>query len=275
MDLFQPTASGSLSSFMARHLFDAAKRIPRFLRYAGPLSIVVVITCWVFLIAIGFALVFWIGFPEGFRSPVPMPRGAGERFWTLLYFSIASLTTLAAGDLTAGATWIRLVSAIESVIGISLVTASATWIILIYPALGRMRSLSRRTSSLMRARKETGIDLFAGDIETLLGDLASEVIRVRIDLIYFPVIYYFRSETGHSSLASALLELTGLSAAASHEKRSEPVRLSSSLLNVALSDIAETLRTRSHSCGADKKPEAVFEAVRADHLERTPTGQNG
>jgi hypothetical protein len=245
-----------------------AKRTPRLLHFAGPLCIVIVIFCWIFLIAAGFALTFWASFPSGFSGPRLGYEGPFERFWTMLYFSIGSLTTLASGDLVPRADWIRMVAAVESVIGISLVTASATWIILIYPALGRMRFLSRRTSSLIRAQKQTGIDLFAGNMENLLGDLAGGVIRVRVDLIYFPVIYYFRTDTEGSSLASSLLELSKLSKRASHEKCSEAVRLSSALLSVALSDIAETLSGRFLPKGERRDPTAVFESVRRDHMEK-------
>jgi hypothetical protein len=78
-----------------------------------------------------------------------------------------------------------LLGRVQSAIGISLVTASATWIILIYPALGRMRALSRRISSLMRARDQTGISLAAVNVEGLWSNpaLARHPRPDRFDLL--------------------------------------------------------------------------------------------
>lgn len=266
MDLFQPSAAGSLSSFMGRRMFEISKRVPSTLSFVGPLCIVVVIVCWVFLIASGFALVYWGRFPGSFNTPRGPWPDAIHRFWTVLYFSLSSLTTLASGELSPRGDWVRILAAVESLIGVSLVTASATWIILVYPALGRMRCLSRRAWTVVRAHRETGIDPISQNAENLLNEMAVAVIRVRVDLIYFPLIYYFHTETQGTSLAKSLTELFHL-AERSADKQPETVRLSAAVLRIALGDIAETLRSKFLRNANGNSPQSVFEAVSRDHLE--------
>ncbi|HZS54705.1 MAG TPA: hypothetical protein VFA65_09910 [Bryobacteraceae bacterium] len=99
MDLFQPSGSGSLSGFIGRWLFQISKSVPSTMRVSGPLAIVVVISCWALLLAAGFALVYWARFPQGFSVPEQESYDAFRRFWTVLYFSLSSLTTLGSGAL--------------------------------------------------------------------------------------------------------------------------------------------------------------------------------
>ncbi len=231
----------------------------------GPLTVVAVITCWALLITVGFALIYWPWFPQDFRFSQTEPNEPLGRFWTVLYFSLASLTTLATGELTPRANSLRIVTALESLIGISLVTASVTWIVLIYPALGRMRELARRTSVLFRAQNETGIDVLSGPGELLLGDLAQSVIRMRIDLIHFPLIYYFHADAEGASLANALEQLGKFARIANEKARSEPVRLAATMLKIALADVAEVLRIKFVHEADAKNPRGTFRAMAEDH----------
>ena len=147
-------------------------------------------------------------------------------------------------------------------------TASTTWIVLIYPALGRMRALSRRASNLIRAQEMTGIDLLSGKVEGLLSELAENVIRVRVDFIHFPLIYYFHADTEGASLARSLGHLADLAERASQDERAEPIRLGASVLSIALSDIAGILSTKFVPASKGEIPAVVFNAVRRDHVER-------
>jgi hypothetical protein len=267
MDLFQPSGSGSLSSFIAKQLFRMARHMHWMMRSAGPLSIVVVITTWALLVTVGFALVYWARFPQAFTISLPGPRDKVGKGWVVLYFSLASLTTLASGEIMPNGSWIRLVAALESLIGISLVTASVTWIVLIYPALGRMRTLARRASTLLRAQKQTGVDVISGDAENLLGDLAESVMRTRIDFIHFPLIYYFHSDTEGASLANSLNSLWEFANTATGEKQPERVRLAATVLKIALADAADLLQKRFVPAADPRDPPGVFRVVAQDHLQ--------
>ncbi len=118
-----------------------------------------------------------------------MDRG----FRTVLYFSLETLTTLGLGEITPRPGWTRWAVDAEALLGLSLFTASISWFVLLYPALGRLRTLARRASILARASETTGIDVVAGDVESMLADLTLDVIRTRVDFIHFPIIYYFHA----------------------------------------------------------------------------------
>ncbi|HEX3684177.1 MAG TPA: ion channel [Bryobacteraceae bacterium] len=266
-DLFHPTHSGSLSDWIGRTVFRTFRRWPRSLSSAGPLTIVLVIFCWAMLQAVGFALIYSAGFPDSFRLMNPEDTHTGHTFWTMLYFSLQVMTTLGLGDVIPKANWLRMIVTLQALIGFALLTASVSSIVLIYPALGRMRLLARRTTILSKAAREMGIEIVSGEVASLLSDLATAVIQTRVDFIHFPIIYYFHSDHRRSSLASALPKLIQFAEAGSNADAPDRVRLYASALRGALEDLAAVLderflHTRSHD------PAVVFRAYGKDHVIR-------
>lgn len=264
IDLFQPSGSGTLSSYVGRWIFQIARRLKFLLGIAGPLALVIVIGCWTFLLAAGFALIYASSYPDQFSMQGAPRRGFSE-FITLLAFSLASLTTVGTPDLSPKADWIRLAVAVESLVGFSLVTASISWIVLLYPALGRMRSLARRSAILVNAQKKTGVQAVSENSETLLSELTGDVIRTRVDLIHFPLIYYFHADAERASLALALLTIDQIAQDARKVEGANRVRLQAAMLETALGDLAKVLAHRFVSADADD-PRAVFDAFAKDHL---------
>jgi Ion channel len=267
-DLFHPTRTGSLSDFVGRTLFRLLRRRPSTLSLAGPLSLIVVILSWAFAQAVGFALLYWIGFPGQFQTLSGTGPATGNGFWLMLYFSLQVMTTLGFGDLLPTAGWLRGLATFQALSGLALVTASVSWIVLLYPALARMRTLARRASILARAQEQTRVDVVSGDAQYLLGDLALDVIRTRVDLIYFPIIYYFRSESGRASLPESLPYLVAFANGACKNEAPDRVRLAGATLHAALDDLAATLSERFLHKGT-ANTEGVFRAYAEDHLTRT------
>ena len=266
-DLFHPTHTGSLSDWIGRTLFRIFRRWPRALSSAGPLTLVLVILCWALLQALGFALIYAAGYPGSFRLMNRENVGAGGSFWTMFYFSMQVMTTLGLGDLIPKADWLRIVVSLQALIGLAILTASVSSIVLIYPALGRMRLLARRTTILNRAAKETGIEVISGASEGLLSDLANSVIQTRVDFIHFPVIYYFHSDHRRSSLASALPKLMRYAETGGDPDAPERVRLAAAALRAALEDLAALIEERYlRSTSSDTA--AVFRAYAEDHVIR-------
>lgn len=263
-DLFQPSGSGSLSSFIGRWLFHVARKLTFLLPIAGPLTIVIVIACWTFGLAAGFALVYASVYPDYFKTPGEPSKGFSE-FVNLLAFSLSSLTTVGTPDLSPKQDWIRLTVAVESLVGFSLVTASISWIVLIYPALGRMRSLARRAAILVRAQEKTGVQAVSNDSESLLSEMTRDVVRTRVDLIHYPLIYYFHADSERASLALALLTVEKLARDAEKLEGANQVRLQAAMLDAALGDLAKVLADRFIQAD-EKDPRAVFEAFAKDHM---------
>ena len=86
-DLSHPAQSGVLSDYIGRTFFNVLRRRRNLLSLAGPLSFVVVIRCWVSLLALGFALIYWIAFPAEFKYSSLDNPNFGRGFWTMLFFS--------------------------------------------------------------------------------------------------------------------------------------------------------------------------------------------
>ena len=197
----------------------------------------------------------------------PEDPGAGHSFWTMLYFSLQVMTTLGFGDVMPRTNWLRMIVTLQALIGFALLTASVSSIVLIYPALGRMRLLARRTTILHRAAKETGVEIVSGEAATLLSDLANAVIQTRVDFIHFPIIYYFHSDHRRSSLASALPRLIRFAETGSDPEAPDRVRLAAATLRGALDDLASVLDERFlHTHSND--PAVVFRAYGKDHVIR-------
>lgn len=263
-DLFHPTQTGSLSEWIGRTTFRLFRRWPSALSMSGPLTIVIVVCCWALLQALGFAFIYWVGFPQDFifeKSAAP----AGTAFWPVLYFSVEVMTTLGLGDLVPGPMWLRLLVSIESFVGLAILTASVSSIVLIYPALARMRCLARRTYVLLRAVNKSGLDIVSAGSESLLDSFTVDVIRTRVDFIHFPVIYYFHADHRRSSLPHALPHLLRLAKSGARTEYSDRVRFAAAALLAALEDLASILSHRFLHEENDADPAMIFKAYADDH----------
>ncbi len=185
-DLFHPTQSGALSEWIASRLFRLYRHWPSLLPTSGPLSIAVVIFTWAMLLATGFALIYWATFPADYALHTATQPGGAERFWWSFYYSLEMLTTLGLGDIEPNPTWLKLLSAGHTLLGFSFVTASITWIVLVFPALRRMRTLARKAMTLSQAEKTTGVRVASRGMHVVLAGLAEAVIQQRVDFIHFP-----------------------------------------------------------------------------------------
>ena len=186
-------------------------------------------------------------------------------FWTMLYFSLETLTSLGFGDVLARPAWLRILTTFEALVGFALITASISSIVLIYPALSRMRTLARRTAILVSAARKLNQKVVSNDAERLLGELALDVIRVRVDFIHFPIIYYFHSDHRRASLACALPDLAQFAQLGSEPSGAERVRLASAMLGAALDDLARILAKRFIRADSSD-PAAIFRAYAEHHV---------
>ena len=158
-DIFHPTRSGSLSDFVGR-IASLFMRHTRLRSSVGPLALVAVMLCWVVLLAIGFALLYTGLYPQEFISSAgEVSHGFWMKFLRSLYFSLGSLGAFQTFDLNPRTAWLRLIVAIEGLVGISMITASVSWLVLLYPALARTRMLARRLFVLIEAEKMTSLSL--------------------------------------------------------------------------------------------------------------------
>lgn len=262
-DLFHPTQSGALSEWIASRIFRICRRWPSVLATSGPLSIAVVILTWAMLLATGFALIYWNYFPAAYFVQGRIPPGSG--WWWSIYYSLEMMTTLGLGDIRPIPTWLKIFSALHTFVGFSLVTASITWLIPIFPALRRMRTLARKAITMAEAEERTGISAASCGMHAALGGLAEEIIRCRVEFIHFPILFYYYSNEPRASLPCALFRLIHF---AEEGKASDDrlVRLAAAGLMVALADLAELIGSRLQCRTRD--PESVFRTFAELHTPR-------
>jgi hypothetical protein len=266
-DLFHPTRSGALSEWIARGLFHVCRRWRRMLPTSGPLSMAVVILVWAMLLVTGFALIYWASFPAAYDIQGTVPVAGTERWWWSFYYSLEMLTTLGLGDIRPNPTWLKVLSACHTLLGFSLVTASITWIVLVFPALRRMRTLARKAITLKDAEDRSGVAVISSGMHVVLAGLAEEVIQSRVDFVHFPLLFYFYAGDQRASLPTALFPLMQFAEDGAKEGRDELVRLAATALRIGLQDLAELIGDRL-DC-EDRRPETVFRVFAELH---TPLG---
>ncbi len=267
--LFHPEGRGTFGWLISRAVWWLFRRPgphPRFFPLAGPVALVSVIAAWAAMLVVGWALVYWPHVPDGFRfADGAQAKGA---LLEALHISLVSLTTLGFGDVTPDAPALRLIVPFEGLLGFGLLSASISWLLLIYPVLARRRSLAYEITLLREAEGSTGQSLDRLDpdaADRLYAELTSRLVAVERDLVSFPISYYFAEEDERFSLAGSgpyLLELVKRGRAAD---RPERVRLRADLLGKAIDDLAATTAVRFHRNDAEGTEQAL-RAYARDHL---------
>jgi hypothetical protein len=269
--LFHPSGVGTVSSWGTQYLWrlvrSLARHRPQVLPLAGPLALVVIIATWTLGLVLGWALIYWPQLPEGFLLATGLEPDSNDGFTDAIYLSIVTMGTLGYGEITPLTSWLRIASPLEALVGFALFTASISWILSVYPVLGRRRHLAREVALLQRARSAQRLgtvqDVPAALEGTLLS-LAEQVNAVCGDLEQFSITYYFHPADRKSALPVVLPALLAL-AREGQRHGSPAVQLQSSLLLEAIQDLArhvgETFLDRR---GADL--DTLLTAYAADHF---------
>jgi hypothetical protein len=269
--LFHPEGRARLSRLLMRAMWrtfrSVGRRVPGVFPMAGPAALMLIVGTWAALLVFGWAFIFLPHVPEGFRA---VPALEGGRFVDALSVSLVTLTTLGFGDITPTEEWLRIVAPLEALVGFGLLSASISWLLLIYPALSRRRSLAYEITLLSEAQRATGIALDRLDTtaaERLYAELTSRVVAVERDLVSFPVAYYFPERDQRFSLAAAMPTLLELAERGSEERLATAVHLRAAMLTDAIRDFARTTAQGFHGRHSDSTAELLAEYAR-DQLRR-------
>ena len=238
---------------------------------AGPCGLLAVVATWAALLALGWALVFWPHVEDGFRV---VPGTEGDGFVTALNVSIVTLTTVGFGDVTPVEPWLRILTPLEALLGFGLLSASISWLLLLYPVLLRRRALAYEIS-LLGDRGRDPDALFDGfeqeALERLYAELTSRLVTVERDLVAFPATYYFAERDPRFSLAATAPTLLALAERGKAADAPSGVRVRAEMLLRALYDFAHTTSARFHGMRSDSTA-ALLRAYAEDHLR---TGGEG
>jgi Ion channel len=249
--LFHPLGRGIIARRVVLGVAGLARRLPggrgTIGLLAGPLSYVAVIATWGALLAVGWALVFLPQLPEGFVFDSELDPAAHSGFVDALYISLVNLTSLGYGDISPGSSLLQLLGPLETIFGLGLLTAGISWLISIYNAISRRDSLAHEVYLAKEAEERLGEKLADADpelLESLLASFAEQLIRVRRDVIHFPITHYFRTEDEERALAGLLPFLNSLAEEAGEEGRPVSLRVRAGILTETIDDFAGTLRQR-------------------------------
>lgn len=269
--LFHPSGQGRLSRMAFAGLWRVTRRFGRRGapgRLAGPLGVVAVIATWELGVVLGGALVYWPHLPDSFSYAAGLEPAERVDFLDALYLSLVTTATLGYGDIVPTVGWLRLGAPVQAIIGFALLTGAVSWIMQIYPALNRRRTLSVRLAALQRANAE---ELAAGEDSAmpavLLEELSGQVAQARVDLTQNAETYYFRDE-GSAALPATLAYAARLADCGRTSPRKD-VQAAAAALHGSLEDLGQVLSEQFVS--TEGGLEDILDAYAADHGHRQTT----
>lgn len=262
--LWHPTRHGGLSRVVMRAVWRvSAHRGARWrpAGLAGPLGMIAVLAVWALTVAVGWALVYWPHMPDDFAYATGLDPTEHASPVDALYVSLVTLATLGLGDIAPTAGWLRVLAPLEALVGFVLLSATVAWILGIYPALARRRTLALRLSHVRRSRVGAqALDSDGG--AALLDGLAAALSTTTVDFMQYAESYYFHDGDENTALPRQLGYALGLADRAD-EAGHPDVRLSGSVLRRALDDLAAVLDERFLRTGGGTG--RVFAAYADDH----------
>ncbi|WP_436791912.1 potassium channel family protein [Yinghuangia sp. YIM S10712] len=269
--LWHPTRRGGASrlimagAWRLAHLYPARQGLAQLV---GPLAMVLVVALWASAIVVGWAVVYLPHMPEGFTFGAGLRPEEHTNLLDSVYLSVVTVTTLGFGDIAPQADWLRVAAPLEAMVGFALLTASVSWVLQIYPALVRRRSLALRLSMLRRSQPAPH-ELTAAVSSTLLDAVAAEVARVRVDFTQYAEAYYFFDGEQDVSLAVMIDYAADL---ADQGRAAPGADTRWSAASLALDDLAGVLDRQFLHTGGDTAQ--IFAAYARDHRGPEPTSRS-
>lgn len=205
--LWHPRGFGSLAKviFVATWRIARALRIGRSLELAGPLALMATAAAWTLGLVVGFALIYLSQMPEEFIFASPLQPERSSDVVASLYLSAVTLVTLGIGDIAPAEPWLRLLVPLEGLVGFVLLTAVISWVLQLYPALGRRRALARHLASMAVTDTAGLIPGAEPSVAVqLLESVRSQLATCEVDLAQYAESYYFHETERDLSLAAQL-----------------------------------------------------------------------
>jgi voltage-gated potassium channel Kch len=270
--LFHPHGKGVVSDTLIRAVWRATRRLVRgnhrVLSLAGPVAFLGVILVWGALVVLGFALIIWPHLPEGFAFGQGLDSAEQDSFVDALYISMVNLTSLGYGDIVPTSDLLRLLGPLETLIGLGLLTASISWILLLHRVLSDYRSLSHEIALLIEVQHSDagGLDSIEPSVAAgVLADLTSRVLPMRDDLVHSPIAYYFHPRDQRHALPVLLPGLLEVLEKCAAPDRPAALRFQAAMLRQALDDLLSTIADEFVRVPA-RDPQEALAVYRRDHL---------
>jgi hypothetical protein len=198
----------------------------------APLMVVGSVAGWLGTQVLGFALVFLPAISDRREFAFgTMPRG----FVSSLYFSAANLTSLSFSDAEPKTLLFHCVSALETIVGLAILTLSISYLLGLYQVLQSQSVLAARLQHQSQGENDPRALLaphFVGGepkgVSTLLRDLHQNLTDHYEGMRRYPIVYYFHTREPQRSIPY-IFWFIGASAAAlrwglpdGHEASTDP-----------------------------------------------------
>lgn len=180
------------------------------LRLGGPTLALLTPAVWASLLVVGYALIFLPWIDTFLASPGRLGQGWVES----LYYSGYSAATLGLGDMVATLPALRILTVVEAFSGFALVTASLSYVLVVYREQGIVAALALDVCTHLPDGADTVPR--SGDPHHLqawarwMEGVARSLLHVTQAHSQYPVLHYFRPIDPTKSLpvqAGALVEL--------------------------------------------------------------------
>ncbi|MCA1616539.1 MAG: potassium channel family protein [Acidobacteria bacterium] len=180
----------------------------RLLNLLGPLLLPVLLVFYIVFVAAGFALIYY---PHMHAKFAVSHGAAGAPWFDSFYFSGVTLTTVGYGDIAPLARSMRLVALFESASGIALISLSITYLIAVYQALERKRTVA--LSFYHQAEEGANVASFVAHhfvggrfygIIDVLRPAARDLHGLLESHVEHPIIHYFHPVRVYKSLPRIL-----------------------------------------------------------------------
>ncbi|MGY1725175.1 potassium channel family protein [Blastococcus sp. SYSU DS0533] len=241
--IWHPSGQGTLSRLVVLMVWRGSRLLKRRAQQSsvvGPVALLGVILTWAATIVAGWTLIYWPHMTEAFSFGSSLAPAQRSDFLDSLYLSLVTVATLGYGDIVPQQPWLRLTSPLQALIGFALLTAAVSWVLQIYPALARRRTLAIRLALLGRAAAAQLLPADSSSSATLLHSLAGELTQLRVDLTQYAETYYFREADAAASLPAQLPYARELARAGQESTHAE-LRLAGTVLAEAVQDYAHVL----------------------------------
>jgi hypothetical protein len=167
---------------------------------AAPLMAPLTLMIWAAMLVLGFALVYlpWIHTfllsPGHLRTPFP----------EAIYYSTMMATSLGNGDMVADLDSLRMVSSVESLSGVALLSVAVSYLINIYGYQGQGDTLAQKIHFVLEGREQhllaltdpVEVDAVARQLESTT-DLLTRMMQAYEQ---YPILHYFRPNNASESL---------------------------------------------------------------------------
>ncbi len=232
-------------SAVARRIHNV-KRREGLLALYGPMSLLFLIALWAAGMVFGFALLQWAAGSNVEGS------GLGRSFAADFYFSGTTFFTLGLGDLTPHSTAARMLTVLESGLGLGFLAMVVSYLPVLYQSFSRRelnvslldgRAGTPPTAAELLRRNSDPTD---GNLKEILHEWEHSAAEMLESHISYPVLGFFRSQHDNQSWVSALTAILDASALCQSGLAGSPVRqaqLTFAMARHAVVDLAQVYNT--------------------------------